>query len=80
MPRSPSYVIARMYASVEVKTLHAHKPLLPVSMESLGITARLAEELTGSVLTYASVVRSCARTTQSCGGKDVLEIFDEGAR
>lgn len=81
MPQSPTDVITLMSASVEMKTLHARKPLLTMAMGPLGITTRLAGELTGSALTYASV--GSASAPGQLGAKSVnkvLQIIDEGVR
>ncbi len=81
MPHSPTDVITLMSASVEMTTRHARKPLLTMAMGPLGITTRLAGELTGSALTYASV--GSASAPGQLGAKSVnkvLQIIDEGVR
>jgi 3-dehydroquinate dehydratase-1 len=55
MPKSANDVLTLMAASQEMYTSHAQRPLITMSMGTLGVVSRLAGELTGSALTYASV-------------------------
>ena len=81
MPQSPTDVITLMSASVEMKTRHARKPLLTMAMGALGTTTRLAGELTGSALTYASVGSASAPGQLGAKSvKKVLQIIDQGDR
>ena len=79
MPHSFTDVITLMSASVEMKTRHAQKPLLTMAMGLLGITTRLAGDLTGSALTYASVGSASAPgQLEAVLVKEVMKIIDEG--
>ena len=79
MPRSPEDVLTLISASMEMKCRHAQKPLLTMAMGPLGVTTRLAGELTGSALTYASVGSvSAPGQLPAESVKTVLEIIAKG--
>lgn len=79
MPRSPEDVLTLISASMEMKCRHAQKPLLTMAMGPLGVTTRLAGELTGSALTYASIgSMSAPGQLPAESVKTVLEVIAKG--
>ncbi|WPP01417.1 type I 3-dehydroquinate dehydratase [Pseudomonas sp. HR96] len=81
MPNSPADVLTLMAASQEMFTRYAERPLLTMSMGPLGVTSRVAGQLTGSALTYASVGQASAPgQLQADSVRSVLQIIDQGSR
>jgi 3-dehydroquinate dehydratase-1 len=81
MPQRPEDVLTLMSASQEVHARYARRPLLTMAMGPLGVTSRIAGELTGSALTYASVGSASAPgQLQAERLHTVLEIIDQGSR
>lgn len=80
MPNSPADVLTLMAASQEMFTRYAERPLLTMSMGPLGVTSRLAGQLTGSALTYASLGQASAPgQLQADSVRSVLQIIDQGS-
>lgn len=80
MPKTPRDVLTLMAASQEAYR-RAHRPLLTMSMGSLGITSRLSGQLTGAALTYASVGQASAPgQLEASAVREVLDIVQRGAQ
>ncbi|MBD8480390.1 type I 3-dehydroquinate dehydratase [Pseudomonas coleopterorum] len=80
MPKSPADVLALMLATQEMHASHAQRPLLTMSMGPMGITSRIAGQLTGSSLTYASMGSASAPGQMDAGAvRTVLEIMEKGS-
>ncbi|MBA1192245.1 type I 3-dehydroquinate dehydratase [Pseudomonas entomophila] len=80
MPKTPEDVLTLMAASQEAYR-RARRPLLTMSMGPLGVTSRLAGQLTGAALTYASVGQGSAPGQLEAGAvREVLGIIQRGAQ
>ncbi|WP_213877651.1 type I 3-dehydroquinate dehydratase [Pseudomonas sp. dw_358] len=81
MPQSPADVLTLMAASQEMFTRFADRPLLTLSMGPLGVTSRLAGQLTGSALTFASLgAASAPGQLKADAVRSVLGVIDQGAK
>ncbi|QKZ04930.1 type I 3-dehydroquinate dehydratase [Pseudomonas eucalypticola] len=80
MPTCAKDVLTLMAATQEMHALYAERPLLTMSMGPLGVTSRLAGQLTGGALTYASVgAPSAPGQLDAEAVRQVLGIIDRGA-
>lgn len=80
MPKSAADVLTLMAATQEMHASYAQRPLLTMSMGALGVTSRLAGQLTGSALTYASVGSASAPGQLDAGAvRTVLGVLDKGS-
>ena len=60
MPRTRADVIALLLATEEMVSKHAKVPVVSMSMSKLGVISRVAGELFGSSITFASAGRTSA--------------------
>lgn len=60
MPQSPEDVLRLLEASLQMKKEEEPVPLITISMSAMGMVTRLAGELTGSSVTFASAGRTSA--------------------
>ena len=81
MPKATADVLTLMAASQEMFSRYAERPLLTMAMGPLGVTSRVAGQLTGSALTYASLGQTSAPGQLKAESvRSVLTIIDDGSR
>lgn len=81
MPQSPADVLTLLAASQEMYTHYADRPLLTLSMGPLGVTSRLAGQLSGSSLTFASLGSASAPGQLKADEvRSVLGVIEQGAK
>lgn len=80
MPQSPADVLTMMAATQEMHASDAQRPLLTMSMGPMGVISRIAGQLSGSALTYASVGSASAPGQLDASAvHTVLGIIDKGS-
>ncbi|WP_260514475.1 type I 3-dehydroquinate dehydratase [Serratia fonticola] len=60
MPQNKSDVLTLLAATLEMHELHAHGPIITMSMAKTGIVSRLAGETFGSAATFGAVKKASA--------------------
>ncbi|WP_277964269.1 type I 3-dehydroquinate dehydratase [Pseudomonas sp. RIT-To-2] len=79
MPATAKDVVTLMAATQEMHALYAERPLMTMSMGPLGVVSRLAGQLTGVALTYASAgAPSAPGQLDAEAVRQVLGIIDRG--
>ena len=69
MPRTPADVLTLLAATDEMRTLHARKPLITMSMGPLGVVSRICGHYFGSAADFV-----CGRATSAPGQMDAGEL------
>jgi 3-dehydroquinate dehydratase-1 len=81
MPNSKADVLTLMAASQHMQAHYARRPLLTMSMGPTGVLSRLAGQLSGSALTYASLGQASAPGQLDASAvRKVLQVVEEGAQ
>lgn len=81
MPNSKADVLTLMAASQHMQAHYAKRPLLTMSMGPLGVLSRLAGQLSGSALTYASLGQASAPgQLEAAAVQNVLDVVEQGSQ
>ena len=76
MPHSEQDVLTLLSATLEMKKTKGDRPFIAISMGSLGAISRLASELFGSSMTFASLNEGSAPGQISINNmRDILNIL-----
>ena len=73
MPRSSSDVLTLLFATEEMASVHADRPLITMSMGGEGVISRLCGEVFGSAVTFGAGAKPSA--PGQIGAEDLSEIL-----